>query len=137
MGALLAGLVLIPLLDHGLKVFVLRRSPVSVVSLGRLGKLQVVRTRIWILRRYGGRHLPALWSVWIVAAAVLTVVTMLEPEYGWCTGLLLGGSFSHGLETSLRGWVCDYVCLRWWPAFNLADVAVTIGAVGMGARICL
>jgi signal peptidase II len=137
MSALFAGLVLIPLVDHGLKVFILRRLPVRFLSLGTLGKLQVVSTRIWILRTCCGLSLGALWSVWIVAAAALAVVTMLEPEYGWCTGLLLGGSFSHVLETSLRGWVCDYVCLRCWPAFNFADVALTIGAVGMGTRMCL
>jgi lipoprotein signal peptidase len=34
------------------------------------------------------------------------------------------------IETSRRGRVCDYLCLRFWPAFNLADAAISIGAVG-------
>ena len=37
---------------------------------------------------------------------------------------------SHALETSLRGCIIDYVRLRFWPAFNLADVAITVGAAG-------
>jgi lipoprotein signal peptidase len=45
-------------------------------------------------------------------------------------GLLLGGSLSHAVETSLRDAVSDYVCLRFWPAFNLADLALAAGAIG-------
>jgi len=52
------------------------------------------------------------------------------PGSEWCAALLLGGSLSHVIETSRRGRVCDYVCLRFWPAFNLADAAITIGTVG-------
>jgi len=26
--------------------------------------------------------------------------------------------------------VCDYLCPRFWPAFNLADVALAAGAAG-------
>jgi signal peptidase II len=52
------------------------------------------------------------------------------PGSEWCAALLLGGSLSHMIETSRRGRVCDYLCLRFWPAFNLADAAITIGAIG-------
>jgi lipoprotein signal peptidase len=54
----------------------------------------------------------------------------MAPSYGGFAGLLLGGSLSHLLETTRRGWICDYVCLRFWPAFNLADVALTAGTIG-------
>ncbi len=134
MSALLAGLILVPLLDQGLKVIVLRRLSLRVVPLGALGTLQVVRARVRILRTCRAPCPAALWSAWILTAGALVVVTMLQPGYGWFAGLLLGGSLSHAWESSLRGWVCDYVCLRWWPAFNLADVALAIGAIGMGTR---
>jgi lipoprotein signal peptidase len=58
----------------------------------------------------------------------------LFPPCGWFAGALLGGSLSHALETSLRGRVVDYVRLRFWPAFNLADVAITAGALGVLAQ---
>jgi lipoprotein signal peptidase len=45
-------------------------------------------------------------------------------------GLLLGGSLSHAVESSLRGSIADYVCFRFWPAFNLADLALAVGAIG-------
>jgi signal peptidase II len=42
---------------------------------------------------------------------------------------------SHMIETSRRGRVCDYLCLRFWPAFNLADAAISIGTVGFIVRV--
>jgi signal peptidase II len=61
---------------------------------------------------------------WLVVAGVLTVVSMRFPWAGWSVGLILGGARSHAVETTRYGHVCDYICLRIWPAFNLADVAL-------------
>jgi lipoprotein signal peptidase len=44
---------------------------------------------------------------------------------------VLGASLSHAVETSVRGNVTDYICLRVWPAFNLADLALAAGALGL------
>jgi lipoprotein signal peptidase len=48
-------------------------------------------------------------------------------------GLLLGGSLSHAVESSLSGSITDYICLKFWPAFDLADVAIAAGAIGIVA----
>jgi lipoprotein signal peptidase len=76
-----------------------------------------------------------MWGVWCLGAIAVTALTAVIPSSGWFAGLLLGGSFSHQIESARRGWICDYVCLRSWPAFNLADVALVIGAVGAGLRV--
>ena len=65
------------------------------------------------------------------AAGSLAILSGLFGLCGWFAGALLGGSLSHALETSLRGCIIDYVRLRLWPAFNLADVAITVGALGV------
>jgi lipoprotein signal peptidase len=65
----------------------------------------------------------------------LFVLTIVFPAYGWFAGVLVGGSFSHLLETTLRGWVVDYVRLPFWPAFNFADMAITLGALGILVRL--
>jgi signal peptidase II len=131
MGALAAGLLLVPLADQSLKLVLRRRLGTGSVRLGALGALRVVRTRIWLARRGGPRGQAATWTVWLLAAGAVTLLGAGVPSCAWFAGLLLGGSLSHGLETSLRGGVCDYVCLRFWPAFNLADVAITVGAIGV------
>ena len=137
MRALVTGLLLIPVLDQALKFFVLFRLGSRSVPLGRMGKLQVVQTQIWMARKPRSLNLVVLWTLWIFAACALAVVTALVPSYGWFAGLLLGGSLSHGIEDSSRGWICDYVCLRFWPAFNIADVAITVGACGLAGHLIL
>lgn len=57
---------------------------------------------------------------------------------GYC--LFLGGAIGNVVDRMLRGAVIDYLDFHWqgvhWPAFNLADVAISIGAVCLvGAAI--
>jgi len=131
MGALAAGLFLIPLADQALKLVLRRRLGPRTVPLGPLGDLRMVKTRIWLARQGGHPNLAGMWTLWLLAAGALALLSAWAPSYGWFAGLLLGGSLSHGLESSVRGSVSDYVCLRFWPAFNLADVAITVGAIGV------
>lgn len=129
MMALAAGLLVVPVLDQAAKFVVLRVLAPTSLSLGPLGKLQAVPSGIWYA---GFRPDPVRgWSVWFVASACLAALSLFFPSGGWFVGALLGGSLSHALETSLRGYVIDYVQLRFWPAFNLADVAITVGAAGV------
>jgi signal peptidase II len=131
MGALAAGLFLIPLADQALKLVLRRRLGPRSVPLGPVGGLRMVKTRIWLARRGGRPNLAGMWTMWLLAAGAVALLTAWAPSCGWFAGLLLGGSLSHGLESSVRGSVSDYVCLRFWPAFNLADVAITVGAIGV------
>lgn len=129
--ALTAGFFLVPVLDQVLKLLVLRGLAPASVPLGPLGKLQMVRSRIWLARPGFRPNLATVWSLWFFAAGSLAVLSGLFPPCGWFAGALAGGSLSHALETSLRGCIIDFVHLRFWPAFNLADVAITVGALGI------
>jgi signal peptidase II len=50
-------------------------------------------------------------------------------------GLVLGGALGNLADRIFRapafgrGSVIDFVDLRWWPVFNLADAAITCGCV--------
>jgi lipoprotein signal peptidase len=129
--AFAAGLLLVPVLDQALKLLVLRGLAPASMPLGPFGKLQVVRSRIWLARRGDRPNLATVWSLWLFAAGGLAVLCLRFPSCGWFAGALAGGSLSHALETSLRGGIIDYVRLRFWPAFNLADVAITGGGLGI------
>lgn len=133
MMAVAAGLLLVPVLDQAAKLVVLRVLAPASLSLGPLGKLQAVPSKMW----YAGSRADAIrrWSVWFFASASLAAVTGFFSLNGWFVGALLGGSLSHAVETSLRGYVIDYVQLRFWPAFNFADVAITVGAAGVLVQI--
>jgi signal peptidase II len=42
-------------------------------------------------------------------------------------GLILGGALGNLLDRMRLGYVVDFVDLRWWPVFNVADSAVVVG----------
>ena len=45
------------------------------------------------------------------------------------TGLLIGGATGNLIDRAREGAVTDFVDLPAWPAFNVADVAITLGVV--------
>jgi signal peptidase II len=126
----IAAFLVIPLADQAIKALLRQRLGDRVVSLGPLGSLRVIDAPIWWARG-GLRPTPVmLWIAWLAGAGALVALATRLPGSEWCAALLLGGSLSHMIETSRRGRVCDYLCLRFWPAFNLADAAISIGTVG-------
>ena len=70
-------------------------------------------------------------ALWALLAASLVAVGAWLPACRVPVCLLLAGSASNLLEHAARGAITDYVCLRRWPAFNLADVALTAGALSL------
>jgi signal peptidase II len=85
----------------------------------------------------GGAFIPLL----AVGATVLVVVLVARgdlvrrPLLAVAAGLVLGGAFGNLVDRLfrspglLRGAVVDFVDLRWWPVFNLADSAITCGCL--------
>lgn len=47
------------------------------------------------------------------------------------TGMLLGGALGNVLDRVREGAVVDFVKLPYWPAFNLADSAITLGVIAL------
>ena len=44
-------------------------------------------------------------------------------------GLILGGTVGNGFERVAYGTVIDFINVHFWPVFNVADSAVSIGVV--------
>jgi signal peptidase II len=73
----------------------------------------------------------------IAAVAVLVVLGMLarstplSPFGVVALGLVLGGALGNLVDRLVRdqGGVVDFVDLQWWPVFNAADAAISVGAV--------
>ena len=47
------------------------------------------------------------------------------------TGLILGGTIGNLVDRIRLGYVVDFIDLNIWPSFNIADAAITIGAIGL------
>jgi signal peptidase II len=80
--------------------------------------------------------LPGISPILMIAAA-LTLVAMLSYNKGrriWSRSsaagfaLMIGGALGNLLDRVRFGFVVDYLDLRVWPVFNLADAAIVIGA---------
>lgn len=83
-------------------------GPLLVIAAG-LAVLSIVYYRVRLLRAGGGMH------------PLLTVGLALP----------LGGAVGNMLDRIRIGKVVDFIDLGWWPIFNAADSAITIGAAAL------
>lgn len=82
------------------------------------------------------------WQRWFFLALALGVSAWLvvwmrglqahERWTGLALALLLGGAIGNAIDRAYLGHVIDFIDVYWqnyhWPAFNIADTAITIGA---------
>jgi signal peptidase II len=64
---------------------------------------------VWLLRSHGGQRM-----------------------FSWALALILGGALGNVIDRLLHGYVVDFIQVhyggRYFPSFNLADSAITLGA---------
>ena len=82
------------------------------------------------------------WQRWFftglsLAASILLIIWLirLDEKQRWLTyalALILGGAIGNLIDRVLYGYVIDFIDIyyqQWhWPAFNIADSAISIGA---------
>jgi signal peptidase II len=82
------------------------------------------------------------WQRWfftvIALVAVVVIVYFLrkhadEPRFCFALSLILGGALGNLIDRVALGHVVDFLLFHYesyaWPAFNVADSAITVGAV--------
>ncbi len=76
------------------------------VGLGSVATVFIV----WLLKRHGGQRL-----------------------FGWALSLILGGAIGNVVDRLLHGYVVDFIQVHYggwyFPSFNVADSAISVGAV--------
>ena len=80
-------------------------------------------------------HVSQSTSVVIALTAVAVAWMLLffarsgqrHPVLPIALGFVLGGSLANLVDRVRLGHVTDFLDLRWWPAFNLADTFIVIG----------
>jgi signal peptidase II len=70
----------------------------------------------------------------LIAAAVVALLVYVarnarRPLVWLPAGLLLGGALGNIVDRVREGAVVDFLKLPHWPAFNVADAAITVGVV--------
>ena len=69
----------------------------------------------------------------MLSIAVITAITAIAARTKnmaetTAAALILAGTASNLTDRLLRGGVIDYISLKWMPAFNIGDAALTTGA---------
>jgi signal peptidase II len=144
---LLAGAIVA--LDQVTKVIALDRLPLGVplVIVDGLLSLTLVLNPGLAFGLLGS--LSSTWR-WVVAALSLVALAVLArvalrvlPDGGWlgrlAIGLIFGGAVGNLIDRARFGAVVDFVDVHWrgwhWPAFNVADSAITVGVVLLALRL--
>ena len=87
---------------------------------------------------------PALAGFFLVAAVAvaigLVVYVARNAADVWtyaALGLILGGTLGNGYDRIMFGTVTDFINFHFWPVFNVADSAVSVGVVALVAGYLL
>jgi len=78
-----------------------------------------------------GSDLGVIIVTFLVVAVVLTYFARQGERRGiWLAcGLIVGGALGNLADRLRAGLVTDFIKLPHWPAFNLADAAITLGVL--------
>ena len=113
----------------------------SIPVIDSLFHITHVRNKGGAFSLFAGAHdvlrLPFFVGVGIVAIVVLVyMVRRVEPSQIFvlvAIGCILGGAMGNLTDRALAGEVTDFLDVHWhdwyWPAFNVADSAISVGMV--------
>ena len=79
----------------------------------------------------GGAIVAAVISIAVIALLVYFARNGSKPLIWLPTGLLLGGALGNIVDRLREGAVIDFIKLPHWPAFNVADSAITVGVIAL------
>ncbi|HTO11426.1 MAG TPA: signal peptidase II [Candidatus Binatia bacterium] len=136
-------------LDQVAKVLVLDRLPlgVPVTLVDDLLSFTLVMNPGLAFGLLG--TVPRAWR-WVVAALSLVALAVLArvalrvlpaggPVGQVAIGLIFGGAVGNLIDRARFGAVVDFVDVHWrgwhWPAFNVADSAITVGVALLALRL--
>ena len=134
-------------LDQASKLYLLKAFDLAAKGPVRLGPLfDLVLTRNTGIS-YGLFQTHSALGQWLMlgskAAAVLLLWIWLARAHSRLTalslGLIIGGAIGNAIDRLAYGWVADFVFFHvstatWrfdWYVFNLADVAIVAGVIGL------
>jgi signal peptidase II len=95
---------------------------------------------------FGIPGFPGMFIIVVVIVLVLVARALRSTErlsLAVAYGLICGGALGNMLDRFFRppyfpgGAVVDFIDLRWWPVFNLADMGIVVGAALIAVLLTL
>jgi len=69
-------------------------------------------------------------QIFFIIISIIVIITIILIKKDLISlGFLLGGAIGNLIDRSYYGYVIDFIDLKIWPSFNLADAFSTIGVI--------
>jgi len=124
--------IIIVLIDQ-LSKYLVRGSLVETIKFSTFFSLAFVKNTgagFGILK--GQQIMLATVSVLILAGIIYYLKEIFkEKKLSVLLGLIFAGGLGNLIDRLFLGYVTDFLSLSFWPAFNIADSAITLGAIGI------
>jgi signal peptidase II len=112
----------IPLMGNWMNIIYSRNTG---VAFGLFQHMSPVLTIVSLLISIGAVYVYAVYlpnQVWSVQISI---------------GLIVGGAIGNIVDRLRLGYVIDFIQVGWWPVFNLADSAISVGATILAVYLML
>lgn len=128
--ALLAAGAAVILLDQWTKRMVASHLANRHVALGRVMQVKYIQNKRSIYTQNGVRAILVL--IWLIALVSAILLHRSDARFQNSISVLglgaaLGGAAGNLADIIRKGGVTDFIDFGWWPAFNVADVAILAG----------
>jgi signal peptidase II len=88
------------------------------------GAFGLFGTQLWLLVAMALGVLALFWYAFRDVARSSAFVRV-------AFGAIVGGAFGNIIDRFHYSFVVDFIDLRWWPVFNVADSCITLGVAGL------
>ena len=126
--AALLTIVIVTAADQVVKVLVVANADRLPDSLIGPVKLEILHNTGVSFSLFAGSSGLTIALVTLVIVVVVVLLVTLPRAYAIPISLILAGSIANLIDRIRWGYVLDYVAVGGWPRFNLADMAIDLGA---------
>lgn len=119
---------------------------VEHMALGETIRLPLDFLQLTYVRNVGAAFgiLPSQLAFFVVSAVaailciwfILPVLERMGRFTVVCGGTVLGGAIGNLIDRMRYGYVVDFLDLKWWPVFNVADIGITVGITCLVVMFC-
>jgi len=126
---------LILILDQLIKFVIIKKIPLnsSISVIPKIFSLSHIHNYGAAFGIFQNSSQLLLWFSIIIVGIILYIYDRIPKEkiVQILVALVLGGTLGNLIDRIRFGYVIDFLNFKIWPAFNLADSAITIGIIGL------
>jgi signal peptidase II len=80
---------------------------------------------------FPGNNMLMIWIYLIVLGVLMTSVDKIKKQEIAYYLMIITGLIGNLIDRIFRGFVVDFIDFKFWPVFNIADMLIVIGVIGL------